>query len=147
MGELVQARRDFLPGSASACGYPSEREPKNEKCGEAIEEESLPRVALAYVRPNEWQGRERGDPIEDVDGILWPISPDEEGHPGDALGSDQDLTDSQAAADAAFEDASLDESEQTPESDRAHKQEHRDREAIMNDQHGVQKFAPRQVKI
>jgi hypothetical protein len=121
----------------------SNRQPENEEGSETVEEKPLPRMAFPDVRPNEWERNERGNPVEHMDRVLRSIAPKVEHQAGSPLRAYQSLADCDTATDRPIEDAAPGEGEEAPETNRAHEQQHSDREAIMNDQHGIQSGAPR----
>lgn len=117
-----------------SCCHPADRQSHDKKRDQAVEQQSLARMAISHVRPDERQHEHRGCAIEVMHrrGRTGPLQ--EEQDPKYNLHGDQSLADDQGSRQAAGERFTLKKAQQSPQTDRQHEQEDRGRQAVMDQQ-------------
>jgi hypothetical protein len=123
-------------------GHPTDRQPGNEQRNKTVEKQGLSRVTILHIRPDERQYNSRRRAIEKVDrrGRTEPV--DVENRPKQSLSDNQHLSDHERPRQTTAQRLTAQETQQTPNADCCHKQQHRRREPVVNEQNGGQRITP-----
>src|SRR5262245_7681018 len=106
----------FVPTrvTLTAGGHPPNCQPRDEQRDQTVEQQGLPRMAIPYVRPNEWQDQHCSRPVQQVDGRCRTKTIRVEDRAKQSLSDDQDLSDDQRTGQTSPQYLTAEETPQSP---------------------------------